>query len=162
MLRSILIQIVCFVLIFNLLSWFRELSMLPTDQVLAKPQATYTSLAGKQFKVEAQQGKTTVVYFFAPWCQICNLSIGNLQSTYERSMNLEVIAVALDFDNKQEVEKFVAKHKLTFPVVLGSEELKQQFKIKGYPSYYVLNKQNKVVSRSLGYSSEFGLYLRTF
>jgi hypothetical protein len=33
--------------------------------------------------------------------------------------------------------------------------------VQGYPSYYVLDGQNTVVARSLGYSTEIGLYLRT-
>ena len=51
-------------------------------------------------------------------------------------------------------------HQLTFPVALGHEGVKKTFKIKGYPSYYVLDEQNTIVSRSMGYSSEIGLYLR--
>jgi len=84
-----------------------------------------------------------------------------LQSVYEKNQNIDVIAIALDYVNEQEIKDFSAQHQLTFPIALGNEELKKSFKIKGYPSYYVLNEQNTVVSRSIGYSSELGLYLRS-
>lgn len=160
LLRNIFVQLIVFIVIFQLLSWFREMSMLPTNEQLTTAPVQYNTLAGETMTIEAQ-GKKTVVYFFAPWCKICHASIGNLQSIYQKSMDMEVIAVALDYASKREVEEFTSKHMLTFPVVLGSEALKKEFQIKGYPSYYVLGEDNEVESRSMGYSSEIGLYLRT-
>lgn len=107
------------------------------------------------------QGKTTVLYFFAPWCQVCHVSIGNLQSLFQKNEQLNVIAIALDFTNKDEVRNFSNKHQLTFPVALGNEAIKKVFEISGYPSYYVLNEENVIIAKSMGYSSELGLYLRS-
>ena len=107
------------------------------------------------------QGKTTVLYFFAPWCQVCHVSIGNLQSLFQKNEQLNVIAIALDFTSKDEVRNFTNKHQLTFPVALGNEAIKKVFEISGYPSYYVLNEENVIIAKSMGYSSELGLYLRS-
>lgn len=107
------------------------------------------------------KGKTTVLYFFAPWCQVCHVSIGNLQSLFQKNEQLNVIAIALDFTNKDEVRNFTNKHHLTFPVALGNEAIKKVFEISGYPSYYVLNEENVIIAKSMGYSSELGLYLRS-
>ena len=57
--------------------------------------------------------------------------------------------------------KFTNNHQLTFPVALGNEQVKADFKVLGYPSYYVLDGQNTVIARSLGYTTEIGLYLRS-
>jgi len=118
------------------------------------------SLMGNTVSLNAQ-GKTTILYFFAPWCQVCHASIGNLQALYQKNENFEVIAIALDFTNHQEVMKFTSKHQLTFPIALGNEAIKQTFEISGYPSYYVLNEENVIIGKSMGYSSELGLYLRS-
>ena len=107
------------------------------------------------------KGKKTIVYFFAPWCQVCNFSINNLQSVYQKNPEIDVIAIALDFVDVDEVKKFTNNHQLTFPVALGNESVKADFKVQGYPSYYVLNGENTIIGRSLGYSSEIGLYLRS-
>ncbi|WP_223270201.1 TlpA family protein disulfide reductase [Colwellia sp. C1TZA3] len=106
-------------------------------------------------------GKKTIVYFFAPWCQVCNFSIDNLQNVYQKNPEINVIAVALDFIDVDEVKKFTNNHQLTFPVALGNESVKADFQVIGYPSYYVLNEENTIIARSLGYSSEIGLYLRS-
>jgi thiol-disulfide isomerase/thioredoxin len=139
--------------------------MLANGNVMTQPsyQAPVVAHAGtvnELVSIEAQ-GKTTVLYFFAPWCQICHLSIGNLQAQYEKNNNIAVIAIALDYSDKAEVLAFVDQHKLTFPVVLGTQQIKSAFNIKAYPSYYILDKNNIIMARSLGYSTELGLYLRT-
>ncbi len=118
------------------------------------------TLMGETVSLNAQ-GKTTILYFFAPWCQVCHASIANLQALYQKNEQLEVIAIAMDYTSNNEVTAFTRQHQLTFPIALGNEAIKQFFEISGYPSYYVLNEENVIIGKSMGYSSELGLYLRS-
>lgn len=180
MIRRLSIQLIIFFIAFQLLSMLRETSMLATDTSLnelaaskveenASPEGVrldsiefdkVPTLKGGVTSLYSQE-KNTVLYFFAPWCKVCHVSIGNLQSLYEKNEQLNVIAIALDYNDKKEVMDFTNQHQLTFPVVLGSEAIKQTFEISGYPSYYIVDKQNTIVSKSMGYTSEIGLYLRS-
>ena len=163
-LRSLAIQVVIFFVIFQSLSYFRETSMLATDtKVASSSQLLFTqvpTLMGETVSLNSQ-GKNTILYFFAPWCQVCHMSIGNLQALYEKNEHLDVIAIALDYSSIDEVMDFTKQHQLTFPIALGNEEIKHAFLITGYPSYYVLGEENSIIGKSLGYSSELGLYLRS-
>ncbi len=138
--------------------------MLSTDSnlnVYTNQQFTKVpTLMGESVSLTSE-GKTTILYFFAPWCQICRLSIGNLQSLYEKNEHLEVVAIALDYTSIDEVMNFTKQHQLTFPIALGNEEIKHAFSISAYPSYYVINEENTVIGKSMGYSSKLGLYLRS-
>ena len=118
------------------------------------------TLMGENISLNAK-GKTTILYFFAPWCHVCHASISNLQAIYQKNEQIDVIAIALDFTSNQEVQEFTQQHKLTFPIALGNEDIKHTFEISGYPSYYVLSEENVIIGKSMGYSSELGLYLRT-
>lgn len=161
MLRSILIQTVVFLLIFNGVAMLRETSMLSASDDVVPVSHQLKTIMDKDIVLHAD-GKKTILYFFAPWCQVCNLSIENLQNVYQKTPNLNVIAVALDFVDADEVKNFTMNHQLTFPVALGNELVKADYKVMGYPSYYVLDEENTIIARSLGYSSEIGLYLRSF
>ena len=160
MLRSLLIQVLVFLVIFNATSIWRETSMLSTTADIVPVKHQLKTLMHNDIMLEAK-GKKTIVYFFAPWCQVCNFSIDNLQNVYQKNPEIDVIAVALDFVDLEEVKKFTNNHQLTFPVALGNESVKADFQVQGYPSYYVLNRENAIIGRSLGYSSEIGLYLRS-
>ncbi len=105
--------------------------------------------------------KKTVVYFFAPWCSVCRVSISNLEMLYKYQPDIEIKAVALDYSNKAEVDEFAKNLDLTFPILLGNSNVKQAFKVTAYPSYYVIDEQGTVEHRSLGYSTALGLYLRS-
>jgi thiol-disulfide isomerase/thioredoxin len=134
--------------------------MLSTSTSIKDTVIELPTLMGDKIKVHSE-GKKTVIYFFAPWCQVCHASISNLQSLFENNEDIDVIAVAMDYLSVSEVSQFNQKHQLSFPIALGNEQTKKHFKITGYPSYYILDEYNTITGRSLGYSSEIGLYLRS-
>jgi thioredoxin-related protein len=70
------------------------------------------------------------------------------------------VVIALDYSSTEEVIEFVNNHDVQSTVLLGQNELKSQFAIQGYPSYYLLDKEHNVVSSSYGYSTAIGLKLR--
>jgi peroxiredoxin len=159
-LKSLFIQAVVFLAIFQALTMFRESDMLSSGEQITPQTVLLETLDDKTIEL-ANFNKTTIIYFFAPWCQICHISISNLQETYEKNQQINVIAIALDYVDKKEVFEFSSQHQLTFPIALGTEQIKHQFKIEGYPSYYVIDDKNTVIAKSMGYSSEIGLFLRT-
>jgi len=164
LLRSFAIQALIFFVAFQGISLLRETSMLSTDveitTITSQATRNVPTLMGETIDL-ASQGKTTVIYFFAPWCQVCHVSIGNVQTLYEKNEHLDVIAVALDYTRIDEVTNFTRQHQLTFPIALGNEAIKHAFSISGYPSYYVISEENTIIGKSMGYSSELGLYLRS-
>ena len=163
-LRSLSIQVFIFFIVFQGISFVRETGMLSTNtEISVASDLSFThvpTLMGETISLNSQ-GKNTIIYFFAPWCQVCHISIGNLQTLYEKNDNLDVIAVVLDYSSLDEVMDFTKQHQLTFPIALGNEKIKHAFSISGYPSYYVINEENSIIGKSMGYSSELGLYLRS-
>ncbi|MFT4928383.1 MAG: peroxiredoxin [Phenylobacterium sp.] len=161
MLRSAVIHIVVFAILFNAVSFFRELSLLPSDDNVA-PGFTLPVLASEAVFDKSQlHGKNTVVYFFAPWCHVCHASIGNLENLWQdKKDDINVIAIALSYDSANEVAEFVADKQLSFPVLLGTNELMTQYQVEAFPSYYVFDEQGRIKSKSLGYSTELGLRIR--
>lgn len=156
-------QTVFFVIIFTALTWARESSMLEKEtdiKSLLKEDSSLVTLSGDRVNL-AQKDKDAIVYFFAPWCNVCNFSIENLEDFSKKNPDYHVVAVALDYMSEDEVKEFTSRHQLTMPIALGTETIKNAFKVSGYPSYYVLNKKNEVISKSLGFSSEIGMIIRT-
>ena len=162
--RSVIIQLVVFIILFQAISFIIETSMLAHNSQLTKENnllfTQVPTLYGNTVSLNTH-GKKTVLYFFAPWCQICHASIGNLQAIFEKNDNIDVIAIALDYQDIDEVLAFTKQHQLTFPIALGNEKIKQAFSITGYPSYYVIGEDNSIIGKSMGYSSELGLYIRS-
>lgn len=115
-------------------------------------------LAGGSAPIVEKQEKPTLIYFFAPWCQVCSVSIGNLDDLDTSRINIK--KVAMDYASLENVWQFVKEHQVQGEVLLGHEGLKQQFRVYGYPTYYILDKDGKVLARDMGYSSGLGLKVR--
>lgn len=139
------------------ISLWQSRNMLSSDGSVYIPQQNLISLSGQVEPLLAKD-MPNLIYFFAPWCKICSLSIGNLEYLNPESVN--VVVIALDYSSKEEVEDFVREHQLSTQVFLGHEALKQQFKIQGYPSYYLLDEKQMISSSAYGYSTAIGLKLR--
>lgn len=159
MLKNILTQIVVVIVVFNLVSAIRETSLLGYDE--AAPSFVMPTVKGTTVSSEQLKGKPTLIYFWAPWCSVCNVSLPNLQDFYHQYGNeINIVSVALSYEQIEDVHMMIIKHKLDFPVLLGTKEIADEFSISGFPTYYLLDSEQKVESKSLGYSSELGMRLR--
>lgn len=148
--------IVLCAIVFAVNAW-QSRNMLDADSNMMFDAQLLVSLDG-EISTLVNPDKPTLIYFFAPWCKVCSLSIGNLAYLDEHKLN--IVRVALDYANVEEVQAFANKHNISSQILLGHEGLKQQFKIQGYPTYYILDEQQKVRAKSYGYSTALGLKLR--
>lgn len=100
----------------------------------------------------------TLVYFFAPWCSFCRVSMSGLSLLPE--VDAQIVAVALDWQTQEEVATFIKEVGFDKRVLLGTAQTKAAFKIDAYPSYYVVDKQGQVVHKDRGLSTPPGVWLR--
>lgn len=142
---------------------FQSRHMLATDGQPA-PELRGTTLGGQHYDLQDVGARPALVYFFAPWCKFCAASAGNLNRLrrWREVDELEVVAVALDWDTADEVRDYVERHDLNVTVVLGDTTVARQWQIQAFPSYYVLNGEHRIVRRDVGYSSQLGLWLRAW
>ena len=145
--------------IFAITAW-QSRQLLDADGTVQLPEIRLVALGGGSAEPLASEGKRTLVYFFAPWCRVCALSIGNL--AYLDPDEVSIVTVAMDYQSIEQVQRFVDEHQVHSQVLLGTQSLKDIFKLSGYPTYYLINEQKQVVGSSIGYSSALGLRLRTF
>lgn len=108
--------------------------------------------------VHWQNSDKTLVYFFAPWCSICSVSMRGLSLLPDT--DAQIIVVALDWQNITEVQDFVDRVGYEGKVLLGSRQTQAAYKIDAYPSYYVVDSTGSVIHRDRGFTTPPGLFLR--
>jgi thiol-disulfide isomerase/thioredoxin len=149
------ILVIC-AIVFAVNAW-QSWDMLDFDSSLVLDTQLLVGLDG-QTSTLIKSDKPTLIYFFAPWCKVCSISIGNLE--YLDTEKLNVIRIALDYASIEVVQDFTEKHNISSQIFLGHEGLKRHFQIQCYPTYYILDERQKVLSKSYGYSTALGLRLR--
>jgi thiol-disulfide isomerase/thioredoxin len=109
-----------------------------------------------------ESGKVGVVYFFAPWCFYCRNSIDNLDELVESGQLAWARVVALEYGSLDEVREFIEETGVNLPVLLGSSKTTEDWQITAFPTYFVIDKNGNIASRSVGYSTAIGLQARVW
>ena len=162
-------QATLFIALFIALSTFLARDMLQTDHVMqnlasdenAVPLSKQPLAMPQKSIKDWTQAPQHLVYFFAPWCTVCALSQPSLSAFADIHPDVQIIMVALDWENSIDVSNFKQKHQFEHPILLGNQSLKYQWKIDAYPSYYFVDNTGKITSKDRGLVTLPGLLARS-
>ena len=107
-------------------------------------------------------GQVGVIYFFAPWCFYCKHSIDNLDGLVASGQLSWARVVALEYESLDEIREFLEETEVTLPVLLGGPKTSSDWNIRGFPTYFVIDEDGQIASRSVGYSTYLGLKARAW
>ena len=106
---------------------------------------------GNHYSLSSLKGKWVLVNFWAPWCSSCIQEMPDLVSLQRQHKNLQVIGVAVMYRKKQEVLKMARDQSLSYPIVLGNEDIASEFgEIEGLPTSYLYSPSGKLIGRHEG------------
>lgn len=131
---------------------------LPIDEPAPRTVLSLLDKPGNQSAVS--EGEAGIVYFFAPWCFYCRTSIDNLDDLVRKGKLAWATAVALDYGDIDEVREFVDETGIGMPVLLGNAGTASDWSVKAFPTYYVIDADGRISSRSVGYSTSLGMRFR--
>lgn len=123
-------------------------------QTTAAPALTFATVEGQKIRLSDLRGKIVLINFWATSCAICLAELPDLIQTYQqyRNRGLEVIAIAMPYDQSDLIKQYVAKHGLPFPVVWDAKgDIGHRFgKIRGTPTTFIVDKNGQVISQTIG------------
>lgn len=76
-----------------------------------------------------------------------------LYDLYKR-MGLQVYGIINDAKQLGPSKLMVKNREFNFPMLMGNEQLKKDYRIEAIPQYVLINKQGKICFLSYGYSDE--------
>lgn len=120
----------------------------------AASAVSFTTLDGRQIRLQDQHGKVVMVTFWATSCSICMGEMPELIETYRQYQprGFELIAVAMAYDDPEQVRNFAASQGLPFPVVLdtGGALARSFDDTKVVPTTFLIDRNGKLVSQTRG------------
>ena len=159
--KRLLINGILVIAIFLAVSVWQSRDLIPNK--INAPEFQLFNIYGSFVNLNDFRGKRVLLYFFAPWCKICDLNVNNLNWLKKlRGNAVNIVAIALSYNDLKSINSFVGRNNLDVPVLIGSTEIIKSYQINAFPTIYILNETGQIVSSTIGYTSLLGLWLRTF
>jgi cytochrome c biogenesis protein CcmG, thiol:disulfide interchange protein DsbE len=128
----------------------------PTDRrYTVAPNFVRTDLEGHLLRLDQFRGRVVLLNFWATWCGPCVEEIPAFSRWQHKfgGGSLQVIGVSMD-DDEGGVKRFIAKHRVAYPIVMGDAKLGESFGgIYGLPQSLLIDAQGRIVYRSVGQSN---------
>jgi len=116
------------------------------------PPFTAETVDGGSVSVGDGGAPATMLVFFASWCPHCNNEAPIISEIEDQYEDLQLVMVGIDStqgDSPEKVREFVERYDIESPTVYDPS-LGPEYRVPGYPTVYVLDKNNEVVGATSG------------
>ena len=122
--------------------------------VLPRPAPAFSlkSVDGAQTTLASLKGKVVLVDFWATWCPPCVAAMPQLSKLHSRlaSKGFSVVGISTDEGGVKKVKPFLAKRKLSYPIVLDTANVWKAYGVKGLPSMFLIGRDGQIVQQWAG------------
>lgn len=133
--------------------------MVSFKRSIAAPEFNLKNLNRVSVKLAQFRGDYILLNFWATWCPPCineMPSMEQLQQKY-KGRGFQVVAISLDKEPREKVAAFVARLKLTFPILLDPDGIvSEPYGANELPSTYILDPEGRVIAAAKGERDWFG------
>ncbi len=108
------------------------------------PFFTLTTLDGQRVSLEQFIGKPVILNFWASWCEPCGMEMPFLQANFKKYEGAGLIVLGINAsekDSRQDVERFLEEHPVTFPILLDGDDssVSRSYGIHGLPASFFID-----------------------
>ncbi len=128
----------------------------PQEKMKA-PDFALKALDGKTAVLSKNDGKPTIINFWASWCPPCKVEMPYIQKAYEKygdQVNFMMVNLTA-MDDKAKMKQFLKEGSYNFPVLLDETgkvgEMYQAFSI---PTTYIVDENGIIISHVMGAMSD--------
>jgi thiol-disulfide isomerase/thioredoxin len=109
-------------------------------------------LNGKPISLAEAKGKIVLLNFWATWCGPCRAEIPDLVDLQKRYADkFEIIALATDEDDPDEVRRFVLQSGINYRVAMSSDAVRRDYGgIAALPTSFVIDTEGRIVQKHVG------------
>ena len=125
-----------------------------TRQLVAKPapELSVRDINGNPVSLADFRGRTVLLDFWTTWCPPCRADAPALDKLYRKykEHDLMIVGISVNEDHSV-VEKYLADHPHSYPVVLTTEnDMPRPYQVGAFPTYIVIEKDGTVTAAAEG------------
>lgn len=115
---------------------------------------------GKEFRLASYIGKNVIIVdFWYTHCPPCVKAMPALSGLYDQYKDKGLKIFGLNSVDNQphsmdNLNKFLGKRQISYDIILTKPEVDLMYKIKGYPTMYIVDKEGKIAWVEMGFDEE--------
>jgi len=122
-----------------------------TGVLPAAENFTVTDAQGRSHSLAGYRGQWLIVNFWATWCPPCLEEIPELVAIKESRKDVQVIGIAMEFQDDKQVLQFADGMFVNYPIVLGDRKISASIgQVDGLPTTFIYNPQGRLAERHVG------------
>ena len=130
----------------------------PAPTLDAPMLAAYTDASRLQQWLARHRGQVVAVHFWASGCPVCKASADNITRL---QADWPIVSVALQSGDAPSVQRHLQQAALPWPTALDPDgSLARAWGVQAVPATVFLDREGRVASASMGYTSTLGLWVR--
>lgn len=119
----------------------------------AAPNFSLRTLDGRNVRLSDFRGKVVLLNFWATWCAPCRVEMPWLVEFHQqyRSHGLEVVGVAVDDGNRDEIAKFVHERHVGYTILLNDQAVGDAYGgLRLLPQTVFIGRDGRILRRRTG------------
>lgn len=125
-----------------------------SKQTIESNDFTLNSLDGEEYTLSKLKGKVLLVDFWATWCPPCKREIPHLIEIYEKYKDRGLIVLGISTEDKGTLEKFRQENNISYPILIGTQDVFQKFGVRAIPHTIFFDKKGKIRKTQTGFADE--------
>lgn len=123
---------------------------LVSGQTHTAPALKLPDLQGRTHRLDDYKGKVVLLNFWATWCPPCRAEVPELvkwQRDYGHR-GLQIIGVTSPPTNRKNLRRFMRRHKINYPVLLGTKHTRTLFdRSDTLPTTFIIDRDGNLHDR---------------
>lgn len=118
------------------------------------PQFSLQDMGGKTVSLSQYKGKAVFLEFWATWCPPCRDSVPELNELNRYLSGKEAVLLSISVDEgpsaRENLNEFIAEYGITYPVLIGNEDVEGRYGITNIPVLFLFDKQHRLAKKYVG------------
>jgi thiol-disulfide isomerase/thioredoxin len=125
--------------------------LLPEDTIA--PNWKLPVLGGDSLSLSDLRGNVVLIDFFYQSCYPCMQALPAMEQLHEKYKGQPVRIIGIDpFDKPEDgIAEFLARRGVTYTVLLNGKNVSKAYRVSGYPTIYLIDKDGKVAGTQYGF-----------